>query len=68
MIFNGTWFNVDVVLTMTKKQFQLIGGRGNNINPEELGKFYDMLKNKDDDYIKYAKSNPVGGRTRGRPK
>lgn len=68
MTFNGTHFNPDVVLTMTRKQFQLMGGRGNNLTSEELGKFYDLLKKKDEDYKQYAAKRPVTGRSRNSAK
>lgn len=68
MVFNGTWFNVDVVLTMTKKQFQLVGGRGNTLTTEQLGEFYDLIKEKDANYRKFAAKRPVGGDTRSSTK
>lgn len=64
MTFQGTHFNVEVVLTMTKKQFQLIGGRGNTLTTDQLGQFYDLLKEKDENYKKYAEKRPVGGTER----
>lgn len=44
MTFNGTHFNDPVVLSMTRKQFILVGGRGNSLTAEQLGEAYDIMK------------------------
>lgn len=43
MKYNGTTFNEQVVLSMTKKQFQLCGGAGNKLTPLQLGECYDLI-------------------------
>lgn len=61
MTYNGTHFNTEAVLKMTKKQFLLVGGRGNSLTQEQLAEFYDLAKKKDENYRKFAKGRPVTG-------
>lgn len=61
MTYNGTHFNSEAVLTMTKKQFLLVGGRGNSLTQDQLSEFYELVKEKDAEYKKYAKRRPIPG-------
>ena len=45
MIYHGTDFNVEVVKTMTKKQFQHRCCHGNNLTPAQLSEVWDLIMN-----------------------
>jgi len=59
MRYNGTDFTPEVLKSMTKKQFLMTGGRGNNLSEKELSEAYDLItgkKDKDENGSKLPKS------------
>lgn len=58
MTYQGTHFNDEDIMTMTRKQFMLVGGRGNNLTAEQLGECYDLIKIQHENISKSVK----GGR------
>lgn len=63
MTYEGTHFNDKVVMSMTRKQWLMVGGIGNKLSVEKLGEVYDLITasqpkkkiNTNADNSKYAK-------------
>jgi len=53
-MYEGTSFNEKVVLSMTKKQFQLVGGTGNKLTQAQLAEAYDLISSANTEKSSYA--------------
>lgn len=60
MRYNGTDFNPEVLRSMTKAQFLLVGGRGNSLTEKELAEAYDLIVGKKPKNANDSKSTEGG--------